>query len=206
MTLQYATREEHPRARELQNHLDAAYNSACPVYLAAWGDEFVKIGYSCNVYRRIKTIQSTCPVPVRLLGWVNGGPAVETELHHRFADSRHRGEWYRLTESIREFVENECNRGPAPVIKHFSYRYNLRDFETVERLITRLSSPTVDASYPQASAVGVSSSGRDGARKVGGDFDQRARTTAFADNPPGTLSAPNPNRDRHYSPGFVPPG
>ena len=36
------------------------------------------------------------------------------------------------------------------------------------------------------------SSGRDGARKVRDDFDQRARTTVLADNPPGTPSVPHP--------------
>ena len=142
----YATGERHPREFEVRNALADAYSDACPVYLAAWGDTFVKIGYSSNIRLRLKTIQSACPIPVTLLGWVSGGQKMETQLHRRFVDSRHAGEWYHLTDEIRAFVESECEPGPAPIIKHFSYRYNLMDFETVERLLLRLHNPIEVAS------------------------------------------------------------
>ena len=45
---------------------------------------------------------------------------------------------------------------------------------------------------PGSSQSGATHSGRDGARKVRDDFDQRARTTVLADNPPGTPSVPHP--------------
>ena len=45
---------------------------------------------------------------------------------------------------------------------------------------------------PGTCQSGAPTSGRDGARKVRDDFDQRARTTVLADNPPGTPSVPHP--------------
>lgn len=53
-------------------------------------------------------------------------------------------------------------------------------------MVTALSSPGSGQS-------GATHSGRDGARKVRDDFDQRARTTVLADNPPGTSSMRDPN-------------
>jgi len=135
---EWVTGPRHPLERTVRKALDTAATAACPVYLAAWGDEFVKIGYSSNVRQRMKAIQSTCPVPVRLLGWLSGGQTVETRLHHRFAASRHVGEWFHFTDEIRAFVDNECFHGPAPIVKHLSYRYNLMDYETVEQLVKRL--------------------------------------------------------------------
>ena len=46
---------------------------------------------------------------------------------------------------------------------------------------------------PGTCQSGATHSGRDGARKVRDDFDQRARTTVLADNPPGPTSIRNPN-------------
>ena len=56
-------------------------------------------------------------------------------------------------------------------------------------LYTLLYTPKASSGTCQS---GAPTSGRDGARKVRDDFDQRARTTASADNPPGTPSMRNP--------------
>lgn len=60
-----------------------------------------------------------------------------------------------------------------------------------------LSSLPVDSSYPRESPVRVTYSGRDGVLR--GDTVPPLHP---ADNPPGTFSAPDPNRDGHGSPGY----
>lgn len=66
-------------------------------FLAAGSPEplFVKIGYTRNAPdSRIKSLQTGCPYPIRLLGAIVGGPEIERELHDRLSECRAHGEWF----------------------------------------------------------------------------------------------------------------
>lgn len=68
--------------------------------------EFVKIGRTRDVRRRIETLQIGNPHKLVLLGLVIGWQN-ETEYHDRFCRSHFRGEWFRFTKDIQEFAKTD---------------------------------------------------------------------------------------------------
>lgn len=64
-----------------------------PVYLIQAGDA-LKIGYAADPRRRIHNLRIGSPVPLVLVGTMNGGGETERELHMRFAAHRRHGEWF----------------------------------------------------------------------------------------------------------------
>jgi hypothetical protein len=66
---------------------------------------FVKIGYSHSPIRRLDEIKSTNPFACRILGTVEGGSALEWELHQALAAHRHEREWFRLTPEVQKTIE-----------------------------------------------------------------------------------------------------
>src|SRR6478609_1004056 len=70
------------------------------VYLFKAGD-FYKIGFSGDPSKRLKDIQSSCPLPVEIIRtWIHGDAAnIEMDLHALFASKRLEGEWFALDES-----------------------------------------------------------------------------------------------------------
>jgi len=65
-------------------------------FFEAVGLDLVKIGTSTNPHGRLADLESSSPVPLRLLRTIAGGVPLERDLHHRFRAHRVRGEWFRL--------------------------------------------------------------------------------------------------------------
>lgn len=60
---------------------------------------YYKIGYSAyNPRKRQRDIQIGNPLPVTLIGVIEGSLTHEAEWHQFFRDKRVRGEWFALTE------------------------------------------------------------------------------------------------------------
>jgi hypothetical protein len=70
------------------------------------GSGLIKIGYSTNVNSRLQAIQQGMPTEVKLLKYIHGDKELESELHERFSESRQRGEWFKPTNELLEFVES----------------------------------------------------------------------------------------------------
>lgn len=68
---------------------------------------FHKIGWSQRPPTRLKHIQSANPVPVTLVGVIEGSLVNEGEWHQAFAHKRVRGEWFSLTEEDISHVLHE---------------------------------------------------------------------------------------------------
>lgn len=66
----------------------------------------IKIGYSRNVFLRMIDLQIGCPVVMRLLHVVDGGPETEVALHLKFAAYRRHGEWFEPASEIMDFIES----------------------------------------------------------------------------------------------------
>lgn len=65
----------------------------------------IKIGVATNPTSRLQSLQTGCPVELRILGIVpDVGQVVETELHQRFAASRVRGEWFDPTPDLVAYI------------------------------------------------------------------------------------------------------
>lgn len=85
------------------------------VYFIAIGDPYithVKIGFTrSNPYARLADLQTGCPFPMRMLGFILGCMAQERELHDVLRDYRVQGEWFSFGEyverTVRGLLESE---------------------------------------------------------------------------------------------------
>jgi len=64
----------------------------------------VKIGTSVDATRRLKTLATSSPVPLRLAAVTGGDEQHEARLHERFSDARLHGEWFTLTDEIKREI------------------------------------------------------------------------------------------------------
>jgi hypothetical protein len=79
-----------------------------PVLYFIGGDEGpVKIGYSCNLPKRLATIQAHSPIAVRVLAAIHNaqGGQLEAAYHYRFAQYRLHGEWFERSSEIVAEIE-----------------------------------------------------------------------------------------------------
>lgn len=74
------------------------------VYRAA--DNAVKIGYSATPRTRLSALRAASSVPLRLLAVMPGPREVERAAHLRFASCCIGGEWFRVTDEIKQFVRD----------------------------------------------------------------------------------------------------
>lgn len=73
-------------------------------FLQAEGGGPIKIGYSENVKKRRKTLQTASPKILRVLATTPGGEESERLLHERFRHLHIRGDWFRTSQDLREFI------------------------------------------------------------------------------------------------------
>lgn len=77
------------------------------------GAGLVKIGYAAWPIERFFNMLTCCPVPLSLLASMPGGPTIENDLHHRFADDRAHDEWFRRSPAMDEVIAAAPHRyGP----------------------------------------------------------------------------------------------
>jgi hypothetical protein len=73
------------------------------IYAIECGDA-IKIGRSWHPAARMKSLQSFCPLPFRLIGMIEGTHVEERELHSLCKNARIRGEWFRKEGAVLEFL------------------------------------------------------------------------------------------------------
>jgi hypothetical protein len=75
------------------------------VYFIQQGDNGpIKIGYSADPQRRLQSLSTASPYPLRLLGVLDGDMTLEQTLHHRFADHQLEGEWFAPVPELLAFI------------------------------------------------------------------------------------------------------
>jgi hypothetical protein len=71
------------------------------VYLIQLGENGpVKIGRGNSPEQRLRELQTSSPIELRLLGTRPGGARAEAELHKQFSANRIRGEWFRFNDEM----------------------------------------------------------------------------------------------------------
>ena len=108
-----------------------AFAETLPTYLAFSETlQLVKVGFSTNVRQRLASIPSDRrdAGKMALIGWAHGGPALEAELHDRFAVAHERGEWFHPHPSMADFIEEECEAGDPPIIANAEFRISTRGY------------------------------------------------------------------------------
>lgn len=77
------------------------------VYVIGFAD-YVKIGWSTNVQRRLFDIQKHAPEKLVLYSVFATEEATERKLHRRFKRLQLHGEWFALTHSLKSWVKDGC--------------------------------------------------------------------------------------------------
>lgn len=65
----------------------------------------IKIGVATKVAKRFNALRLMSPVPLLLLGYIEGSYPIETELHRMFSEYRVHGEWFDFSGKLREYCE-----------------------------------------------------------------------------------------------------
>lgn len=65
----------------------------------------VKIGRTKDIEKRMSSIRTSCPFPIKLLAYVVADPDLEKRIHRDFAEDRVHGEWFNLSEKLCKFIE-----------------------------------------------------------------------------------------------------
>jgi len=66
----------------------------------------IKIGYTKDIYRRLETLQTSCPAKVNLLFLIDGGGDMESMLHNKFKAHYSHGEWFHAHNEILDYIES----------------------------------------------------------------------------------------------------
>lgn len=74
-------------------------------FIEAVNTGYIKIGRSANPDRRLAQLATGSPNALVILGKISGGAALESEIHRRFEVDRERGEWFRLSSDLKEFIK-----------------------------------------------------------------------------------------------------
>jgi mRNA-degrading endonuclease YafQ of YafQ-DinJ toxin-antitoxin module len=84
---------------------------------------FIKIGKSRDWQKRMEQFRTGSPFEINVLMVVVGGLDFEAELHAKFMEHHHKGEWFRDCKEIRDFIDG--TRWSNRVEKHnFNLRYD----------------------------------------------------------------------------------
>lgn len=83
------------------------------VYFAYIGEAspvYIKIGFSkYDPNKRLKNLQTGCPFPIKLLGFVIGRMSQEEELHSVLKDYRIQGEWFDYSDYVERIVRDQLD-------------------------------------------------------------------------------------------------
>lgn len=87
------------------------------VYFAVIGYPYishVKVGFTAgDPEKRIKNLQTGCPYPIKLLGYIFGSVEREQELHSVFDQYRGLGEWFEYSEYVASVIEDQLTSAPV---------------------------------------------------------------------------------------------
>jgi hypothetical protein len=85
-------------------------------FIAAESVRRVKIGHTREgIQSRLQCCRTHSPVPVTLLGYGVGSRREERRLHRKFRSLHTHGEWFKLTEKLREFIVSYVRDYRAPL-------------------------------------------------------------------------------------------
>ncbi len=73
-------------------------------------DKLIKIGYSSQINKRIRALQTASPVKLNLIGTIEGELELEAKIKARFASLCVRGEWFRPDDVLTAFIKTEVTK------------------------------------------------------------------------------------------------
>lgn len=88
-----------------------AASRGCVYFVQSTQGGLIKIGVATELKKRLKGLQSMCPIPLVCLGIVPGYAELEQSLHTRFAMYRRHGEWFEPSDELLTYIRENaiCN-------------------------------------------------------------------------------------------------
>ena len=75
------------------------------IYFIADEDGYIKIGHAGHPQARLKSLQTASRQELRLLATTPGAVADEKALHAKFSDDHVRGEWFKPSRELCEYIQ-----------------------------------------------------------------------------------------------------
>lgn len=75
------------------------------VYFVTYENGPIKIGKAKNISNRMKTLQTSVPHKLKLLGVMGGCDGLEKSLHRKFSSLRLEGEWFENKDPLISFID-----------------------------------------------------------------------------------------------------
>lgn len=86
---------------------DARKRKEKDVYIIQSGiTKHIKIGHSINVTQRVKSLKTSSPERLLLLGVVKDKALTERDIHKEFSDDRVKGEWFNPSPRLLEWIHD----------------------------------------------------------------------------------------------------
>lgn len=89
----------------------------CYVYFIRDDDGAIKIGHSISPEVRLGGLQVGSSRPLFLIGSIDGGEQLESELHKKFDHLKIHGEWFHAEPELEAFIDEVLGLEPTPVIE-----------------------------------------------------------------------------------------
>lgn len=78
--------------------------------------QFVKIGYSSNIEKRLDCLRTGMPLAPVLLGVIEGVTEVrERQIHRKFSGLRQQGEWFEIADKIKDYIAKFATHRPEKI-------------------------------------------------------------------------------------------
>jgi len=99
------------------------------VYFIQGAEDSIKIGRSNDPDRRLMELQTASPIELKFIKVIEGDEKLESEIHTRFGKSNIRGEWFKPSKRLLEFIDNlESPKYPEfTIITKDNYYYNINE-------------------------------------------------------------------------------
>lgn len=85
------------------------------VYFITLGEPaiWVKIGWTkSSPFSRMATLQTGCPYPMRMMGFVLATIGLEQDLHDVLREARRQGEWFEYTDRVARILQSHLDQEP----------------------------------------------------------------------------------------------
>lgn len=74
------------------------------IYFIRSYNEFIKIGQSAHLGKRLKSLQTASPKKLHVTAILSGSFQTEAGLHEMFSHLRVHGEWFRFSQELKWFI------------------------------------------------------------------------------------------------------
>lgn len=78
------------------------------IYFISDEDGYIKIGFARNVQSRLETLQTASRQELRVVATIPGSLSDEKSLHHKFAKDHVRGEWFRPSHELKQYIKESA--------------------------------------------------------------------------------------------------